>query len=162
MKSKILLFVFLVTFSVAGQAKNSDDKPFHIGIGLSPGIPLGDYSSYASLSLSLDLISEYAITPEISATLSAGYVNFLSKGGYGQLGVGQIPILIGGKYQFTENVFGSLQVGIAIFDQGSGFAFAPGIGYKINKSLDLMLKYQAADYVGSNISFFGIRVGLTL
>ena len=162
MKSKLFLLVAVFMFTVTGKAQNTETKPFKIGIGLSAGLPVGDYADFASLALSLDVQGEYTIMSNLGVTLSAGYLNFVSKSGYGELGIGQIPILVGGKYYFSDKVYGSLQVGVALLTTegaGTAFAIAPGIGYKISKKIDVMAKYQSATVDESNISFLGIRAG---
>lgn len=164
MKTKLLLSLALFSISLIVNAQNTDEKQIKIGVGLTTGIPMGDYSDYASLALNLDIQGEYTIMPTFAITLNAGYLNFISKGGYGELGIGQIPILLGGKYYFSDKVYGSVQAGVSILTAGSGgsaFAFAPGIGYKISKRFDLMAKYHSTNIDGSNVSFLGIRAGFT-
>ena len=39
--------------------------------------------------------------------------------------------------------------------------FAPGTGYKISDNFDLLLKYQSASKNGSDLSFLGLRTGLS-
>ncbi len=77
---------------------------------------------------------------------------------------GLIPVLAGVKYDFSEKIYGSAQIGISFAtesDGGSAFTFAPGIGYKISDQFDLMLKYQSASKDGGNTSFLGLRAGFT-
>jgi len=172
MKKKCLLLALFMTilqvdFVNAGTPQKGNaqqEKPFTIGCGLTAGLPEGDYSELTSLALAFDVQGEYALIPNLRITLSTGYLNFISKSGYGDLGIGQIPLLVGGKYCFSNKVYGSLQTGVSILtEEGAGTAFAivPGIGYKINKTLDLMLKYQSASVDETNISFLGIRAGFT-
>jgi len=176
MKTKLLLLIVLlvVTLSVSAQnsAKSNDEKPFKIGVGAMIGLPVGDLGDIASLAYGVDLLGEYAVDPSFGVTLSLGYVDFALKSEYKNaldaLGIkakmGMIPVLVGGKYYFSEMLYGSAQVGISFSTQsdgGSAFTFAPGIGYKISNNFDLMLKYQSASKDGSSTSFLGLRAGLS-
>ena len=176
MKTKFVLLVvlFVVTLSVSAQnsSKSSDEKPFKIGAGAMIGLPVGDLSNAASLAYGVDLLAEYAVDPSFGVALSLGYVDFALKSDYknalNELGIkakmGMVPVLVGGKYYFSEMLYGSAQVGISFSTQsggGSAFTFAPGIGYKISNNFDLMLKYQSASKNGSSTAFIGLRAGLS-
>ena len=168
MKTKLVLLVvlFVVTLSVSAQnsAKGSDEKPFKIGAGAMIGLPVGDVSNFTSLAYGIDLMGEYAVDPSFGVTLSAGYLDFAKKSGFSGFKMGLIPVLVGGKYYFSEQFYGSAQVGISLSTQsggGSAFTFAPGIGYKISNNFDLMLKYQSASKNGASTAFIGVRAGLT-
>ncbi len=168
MKAKLVLLVvlFVVTLSVSAQesAKSSDEMPFKIGAGAVIGLPVGDVSTFTSLAYGIDIMGEYAVAPSFAVTLSAGYLDFAKKSGYSGFKMGLIPVLAGGKYYFSDLVYGSVQVGISFSTQkngGSAFTFAPGVGYKISDNFDLMLKYQSASNDGSSTSFLGLRAGLS-
>jgi len=78
--------------------------------------------------------------------------------------VGLIPVLVGGKYNFSDQLYGSAQIGLSFSTSsggGSAFTFAPGIGYKISDNFDLLLKYQSASKNGGSTSFLGVRAGLS-
>jgi len=176
MKTKLVLLVvlFVVTLSVSAQnsTQSSGEKPFKIGAGAMIGLPVGDLGDIASLAYGVDLLGEYALDPTFGLTLSLGYVDFALKSDYknmlDELGLkakmGMIPVLVGGKYYFSDKLYGSAQIGISFSTQkdgGSAFTFAPGIGYKISDNFDLMLKYQSATKDGSSTSFLGLRAGFS-
>jgi hypothetical protein len=165
MKTKQLILTALL-FVVASyvNAQTKDEKPFKFGAGVLIGLPVGDVSSYTNLAYGFDVLGEYAVAPSFGVTLSAGYVDFAKKSGYSGFKTGLIPILFGGKYYFSDMLYASAQVGLSLSTQsgaGSAFTFAPGIGYKISKNFDLMLKYQSASKNGGNVAFFGLRAGLS-
>jgi len=167
MKTKLLLFTVLAAFTLTVHAQSMearDEKPFKIGVGALIGLPVGDYSDITSLAWGIDLMGEYAVAPEFGLTLSAGYLDWAKKSGFSGLKLGFIPVLVGAKYYFTDQLYGSGQVGISFSTQsggGSAFTYAPGIGYKISDNFDLLLKFQSATKDGVSTSFIGIRAGLS-
>lgn len=163
MKTKLLVFVVLVALTLSVKAQSSDEKPFKIGAGALIGLPVGDISDVASLAYGVDVLCEYAVAPEFGVTLSAGYLDWAKKSGVsGNMGV--IPVLVGAKYFFTDNIYGSGQIGISFYTEsraGNAFTWAPGIGYKISDNLDLLLKFESWSKNSITTSFFGLRVGYT-
>jgi hypothetical protein len=163
MRTKLLLLLVLVVLAVSVNAQGKNEKPFKIGAGVVLGLPVGDVSTGYSLAYGVDVQGEYAAASSIGLTLSAGYLDWAAKSGYGG-NSGSIPILVGGKYYFQNKIYASAQVGVSIFtEKGSGnyFTFAPGIGYQISEKFDLLLKYQSITVTGSSINFLGVRAGLT-
>lgn len=172
MKAKLFLLVtlFVLTLSVKAQIKN--DQPFKIGAGAIIGLPTGDADEVFNLVYGIDFMGEYTIAPSLAITLSAGYLDFGKKSEYKDMldalnidvKTGMIPVLAGLKYNFSEKIYGSAQIGLSFAtesDAGSAFTFAPGIGYKISDNFDLMLKYQSASKDGGTTSFLGLRGGIT-
>jgi len=164
MKTKLFLVVVLFVLAVSVNAQSKDEKTFKIGVGALVGLPVGDLSKSASLAWGIDVMGEYAVAPSIGLTLSAGYLDWAKKSGYDG-NWSSIPVLVGGKYYFSDKLYGSAQLGVSIYSEsayGTAFAFAPGIGYKISENIDLLLKYQSAGKDGWADSFLGLRVGLSL
>jgi hypothetical protein len=162
MKPKLLLLVALFVLAVSVNAQNRDGKTFKIGAGALIGLPVGDYANVASLAYGIDLMGEYVVAPKIGITLSAGYLDWALKSGISHY-ESYIPVLLGGKYSFSDKLYGSLQLGVTYQTEsgGSAFTFAPGIGYKISKKFDLLLKYQSASANSIDMSFLGLRIGYT-
>ena len=165
MKSKLFLLVVLCLFSLSVNAQSTDEKPFKIGAGAMIGLPVGDVTNVATLAFGVDVMGEYAIAPSFGLTLSLGYVDFALKSWYKELldaadlksKMGMIPFLVGGKYNFSDKFYGSLQAGLSFgtsSDSGTAFTFAPGVGYKISDQFDLLIKYQSASKNGGSTSFF--------
>jgi hypothetical protein len=158
MKVKLLLLFVLFVLAVSVNAQNKDEKTFKFGAGALIGLPMGDYNDVASLAYGIDLMGEYAVAPNIAINLSAGFLDWALKNGYSG-NSSSIPVLLGGKYSFSDKLYGSLQAGITYQTEsgGSAFTFAPGIGYKISKKFDLLLKYQSAVANSIDMSFLGLR-----
>src|SRR5665647_787965 len=119
MKTKLVLLVVLFVVTLSVSAQNSGEKPFKIGAGAMIGLPVGDLGDIASLAYGVDLLGEYALDPTFGLTLSLGYVDFALKRDYknmlDELGLkakmGMIPVLVGGKYYFSDKLYGSAQIG---------------------------------------------------
>jgi hypothetical protein len=160
MKTKLLLLAVLVVVTLCVEAQKGDEKQFKLGAGAMLGLPVGDITSKASLAFGVDLLGEYAVAPEIALTLSVGYTDWAKKSGVNG-NWGFIPVFAGGKYYFTDQIYGSLQAGISFWADGtkSEFVFAPGVGYKISDKFDLLLKFQSQSNKSWGTSFFGLRAG---
>lgn len=164
MKTKLFMFAVLVALTLSVSAQSTDEKPFKIGAGAMIGLPVGDAANFASLAFGFDVLCEYTVAPEFGVTLSAGYLDWAKKSGFSGAKLGQIPVLVGGKYYFAEKIYGSAQLGISFSTEsggGSMFTFAPGVGVKLTDNIDLLLKYQSASKNGGNTSFIGLRAGIS-
>ena len=166
MKKVILsLAIMAIAFSANAQkkSKQEDANKVKFSVGADLGIPVGDLSPFASFAYGGDLQLDYATSPTFALTLSAGYLGFSGKSGYSITG-GLIPILIGGKYWFSPKVYGSTQLGVSLSTSsggGSAFTYAPGVGFKVGESLDILAKYQSASKNSSDNSYVGVRVAYT-
>ena len=163
MKKQIFLLVVLVVLAVSVNAQSKNEKTFKIGVGAMVGLPMGDIADAASLAYGFDVIGEYAVAPKIGLTISAGYLDWAKKSGFGG-NWSSIPVLVGGKYYFSDKLYGSAQVGFSFYSEsiyGTAFTFAPGIGYKISEKFDLLLKYQSAGKDGWADSSLGLRAGFS-
>ena len=177
MKKIILsVAVFLQILNVSAQkVKSEETKPFKFSAGVEAALPLGNFGKNASFGIGGSAQVDYNVATNIDITLNAGYISFAGKSrtipGLGTFKFPRqsyVPVLAGTKYHFTENVFGSAQLGVTFisFSGGSGstsvFTFAPGVGYKFSKNLDAILKYTgySATSMGT-ASTIGLRVGYT-
>jgi hypothetical protein len=164
MKTRLFLIIVLVVVALSVNAQNKDEKSFKIGAGAMIGLPMGDVADFTTMAYGVDLLGEYSVAPSFALTASLGYLDFAAKSGLSGLKMGFVPVLVGAKYFFSENIYGSGQIGLSFSTQsggGNAFTFAPGVGYKVSENFDLMLKYQSASNDGSAISFLGVRAGLT-
>lgn len=157
--------VFLFVLISSANAQSRDITPLKFGIGATMGLPVGELGPWANFGFGLDLQGKYIVAPKIDLTLCAGYLNFLAKGG-GNLEIGSIPILAGIQYFFSDKVYCSVQAGISFFTttgSGSAFTFAPGVGIKLSKQFDVLVKYQSATSKENyfDVAFLGVRGGLS-
>jgi Outer membrane protein beta-barrel domain len=164
MKKVILCMAVLAmgALKVSAQSESAEVGDFKFGIGATFGLPLGDIKSASGFVYGADLKGEYTVASNLAVSLSAGYIKFSPKSGYETNGI--IPILAGGKYHFSENIYGQAQLGMSISTAsggGSAFTYAPSIGYDINENFNVELRYQAASKGGGTSSFFGLRIGRT-
>ncbi len=169
MKKLILSAAILAMGIMSANAQSSSEgKDLKFSVGLEAGLPMGDLKTSNNFGIGGSLQAEYKAAENIGLTLSAGYLSFSGKtftfDGTSVKGpaIGIIPILVGGKYYFTESVYGGVQLGMSFLSatgvpSSSAFTYAPGIGYNVSPNFDLQLKYQAASKNGSTLSFLGLR-----
>ena len=127
------------------------------------GLPTGVMSTGYSLAYGFDLKAEFSVAPKLAFTLSAGYLNWVGKSGYGG-STGLIPALGGLKYYFLDKVYGCAEAGLSFSTNsggGNAFTFSPGVGYRVSEKFDVMLKYQDTSKNGFSVAHLGLRAGLT-
>jgi len=162
MKRILLSIVVMITMISANAQSDSNEKDFKFGIGGTLGLPTGDLAIFSNFVYGGDIKGEYTVAPNIAANLSIGYIRFNGKSGY-TISDGLIPILVGGKYHFSEKVYGQAQLGLSISTAsggGSAFTYVPSVGFDIDENFNIELKYQAASKNGT-LSFVGLRIGRT-
>ena len=174
MKQAVLVAILVVACSISafGQATGS----WRVGVGAEGGIPIGDFSNFASLGIGGIGSVAYVVDPNFEVTLKSGYLNFSGKDitvpGFGTISGTSgsiIPILVGGKYYFMPGdtrVYGDAEVGMFSISNGGGtkFGFAPALGAEF-KAGDKMwvdvhgnYSYISTDVIST--SFIGFGVGL--
>ncbi|MDN3655775.1 outer membrane beta-barrel protein [Ferruginibacter paludis] len=168
---KVMLSAVILTLSVltaSAQKESAETNSFKFSVGVEGGLPTGDLKTTSSFGIGGSIQGDYKATESFALTLNAGYLSFSGKT-VSLLGesikypsINIIPVLAGGKYYFTESVYGSAQVGVSFVSMtgessSSAFTYAPGIGYYVSPNFDLLLKYQAASKNGSTLSFIGLR-----
>ncbi|UEG49925.1 porin family protein [Ferruginibacter lapsinanis] len=161
-----LAIVALAAFSANAQSKEKKSmQSLRFSVGVDAGLPIADAGDVYSLAIGGDAQGEYAATPEVGITLSAGVSSWSIKSAFGGGSTTSIPVLAGGRYYFSDRkVYASVQAGVTIFtakgggSSTSGFTYAPGVGYYITDNIDAMLKYQSASVTGGNISQVALRV----
>jgi hypothetical protein len=157
MKKVIFTLVIAVVGLTAGAQDKGSDKTLKFSVGATIGLPIGDAKTYSNLVYGGDVQGEFAAAETVGVTLSAGYNNFAIKGGFG-LSVTAIPVLAGGKFYFGEKFYGHAQAGVAFLNNGggTGFVYAPAVGFLASENIDLSLKYQAISKNGTT-AFIGLR-----
>lgn len=162
MKKILLIAIVIATMMSVNAQTSKSNKPSKFGVGATLALPTGDLGILSSFVYGADLKGEFPVADNFAANLSAGYIGFVGKNGF-KFTNGLIPILVGGKYHFSETVYGQAQLGISISTAsggGSAFTYVPSIGVDITENFNLELKYQAASKEGT-LSFMGLRVGAT-
>jgi len=149
---KVFFIVALTATSFAGfaQKEKEESKPLSFSVGLEAALPIGDFADFNSFGIGGSVQGEYKVAPELGITLNAGYISYSAKS-ISVLGVslpkekalGVIPVLAGVRYHFSENIYGSGQLGLSFFSgggSGSNFTYAPGVGFKFSQ-FDVLVKY---------------------
>ena len=152
------LALLAIAFTANAQNKKGSDKSLKFSAGVTAGLPIGGLSNVSSFAIGGDIQAEYAAAETVGLTLSAGYINFLGKSGFGSSS--QIPVLVGGKFHFGDKFYGHAQTGVSFLSGGggTGFTYATGLGYKVSDNFDLSARYQAVSKGGTS-SFIGLRAG---
>jgi hypothetical protein len=140
---KKILFLFLVLAgAIAVNAQSSASKHVQFGGGLRFGLPVGNFNNSHGVGIGVELQAEYKVHPQASLTGTTGFTNFIGKSisywgyKYKYDAVGYIPILVGGRYYPSSNVFLSGKLGYGILTgsgSGGAFNFEPAVGYNAEK-----------------------------
>lgn len=166
---KVLLIAALTTVSFAGFSQDKkESKPLSFSVGVDAGLPIGDFGDGYSFGIGGSAQADYKVADKLALTLNTGYMSYSGKS-ISVLGVsiknpslGVIPIMAGTRYWFSENLYGSAQLGVSIwsFSGGGGsetsFTWAPGIGYRFS-NIDLLLKYNSINATGGALGSIGLR-----
>jgi hypothetical protein len=155
------VFLSLAIVVIAFSANAQSDKSLKFGVGITAGLPLADIKVASSFAVKGDVQAEYAATEAVGLTLSAGYIKYIAKSDYSTGSV--IPVLVGAKFAFSENLYGHAQLGVSFVSDGGGsaFTYAPSIGYKVSDNFDVALKYESLSKGGGTFSYIGLRAGLS-
>ena len=164
----ILLASFLISATSFAQKGNS-----RIGVGADLSLPTGEFGSYFKTGMGVYAKGMFGVGHSGQVTLTSGFSSFKNAGDptdfSGSLGI--VPLLIGYRANFN-GLFVEPQIGYSIlnvkinsvengfFSQSTGvFTWAAGAGYVFNKQIEVSARYQSGSKNGSNISFFGLRLG---
>lgn len=144
----------------------SAQKTLQFSVGPEFGIATGNLNSAYSVTAGGTLQMDFKAASDLAVTANSGVIVFVGKKVKGTnlkvRSVAAIPLLAGIKYYFTPKVYGSAQLGETFFTStggGSNFTYAPGVGFKIDNKLDLLLKYTGYSDAGGA---FGVRLGINL
>ena len=183
MKKLLLASAILIaasTSSFAQKDSKEDSKPLSFSIGAEGSLPLGTFGNSYSFGFGGSVQGDYKVSDNFAITLNAGYLTYSAKsitiitgfnpitfapiyGTFTPAALGAIPVLAGGKYWFSPNVYGSGQLGLTFFSgsgTGSNFTYAPGVGVKFSQ-FDVLLKYIGISGNGSSLNAVGLRFAYT-
>jgi Outer membrane protein beta-barrel domain len=184
---KIILSVAVIALALGANAQkgsSEDEKPLKISVGVEAALPLSDFGKTYSFGVGASAQVDYNVAENLDVTGNIGYISFSGKTvttpSQTILGItipgtsikypalGYIPVLAGAKYHFSDNLYGSAQLGVTIASASGGggsssaFTYAPGIGYKFTENLDALLKYTGySGKGGGSSSTVGLRVAYT-
>ncbi|AYD47581.1 outer membrane beta-barrel protein [Arachidicoccus soli] len=159
MKKVLLLLVgglFVITTSTKAQTY---ERPLgsELSIGISPMLPVGDFSNAYSFGLGGDLKYAYNFDESIALTLSAGYNNFWGKKTtvagveFTPKAQGFVPIKAGVRFSAGQ-FYAEPQIGVAISTNSendritkssSSLTYAGQVGVMVNRNFDIGFRYEA-------------------
>jgi len=160
MKKLLLIALFFVAF----QFTQAQEKPMSIDATL--GLPMGDVDDASNLFVGVNFTYMFAeVAEDFYIGGRAGYNIYLGEDVDTPLGSMSAPdfdfvtLAAVGRYDFTENIFGRLDVGYAIGleDSAEGaFFLEPRAGY-FTYDFDIFAFYQ--NIFDSDFSFGAVGVG---
>ncbi len=156
-KILIAAVVTAISFSVNAQA----GKNLLFSLGGELGAVTGNLNTFYSIAAGATAQADIAIDNDAAITLNAGIIELIGKKINSQFknrSVATIPLLVGVKYYFTPVVYGSGQLGTTVFTNAGGesrFTYVPGLGFKLDRNIDLLVKYTGLSDAGG---IFGARV----
>ena len=157
---KIIFAVCITVVTLSASAQAGKNVKFSLGGEL--GALTGNLNQIFSLAAGATAQADIAIDKDAAITFNTGIVEFVGKkinnSNLKYRSVATIPLLVGVKYYFTPVVYGSAQLGTTVFTNtngGSKFTYIPGIGFKLDKNIDLLVKYTGLSDAGG---IFGARV----
>ena len=156
---KKVLVLLVLSLMIVGFT-NAQVGKMKLGVGAYVGLPMGTFGDVTSVGFGGVAQGEYMFADKIVGTVTTGYLSFSGKTvNTVDLGTWSIiPILVGGKYFFTPNLYGAVQIGLNMistkvptyviggFTFGGGtassseFGFNIGAGYDMG-NLDFLVKY---------------------
>jgi hypothetical protein len=164
---KITLAIISIALFSAAFAQKEDDKKLHFSVGPEIGFATGDLSKISSVGFGASGQVEYNVGTGTDITFTAGYISYIGKSagsGIKYKATGILPLKAGIKYVLTGSFYGAAQLGVGIFNNGGGsaFAYTPMIGYEFStnsgKAIDASLKYDGYSKNSANLGAVGIRV----
>ena len=156
---KIIIAFIIVASGFTVNAQTSKKVTFSLGGEL--GAATGNLNQAYSLAAGASAQADIAIDKDAAITVNAGVIELIGKkinNSVKNRSIALIPLLVGVKYYFTPVVYGSAQLGTTVFTNsggGSRFTYVPGLGLKLDKNIDLLVKYTGLSDAGG---IFGARV----
>lgn len=157
------LITTLVIIVVALNVNAQKNVKFSLGAEL--GVPTGNLNTIYSVAVGATAQADVKIDTDAALTFNTGIIQYVGKKikntNFKYRSEALIPLLVGVKYYFSPMVYGSGQLGTSIStaqNGGSTFTYIPGVGFKFDERIDLLLKYTG--YSGDG-GAFGVRLGYT-
>ena len=161
-------FYSILAMSLLLASLSFGQSGMKVGIGGVVDMPMGTFGDVVGIGFGAAVVGEYKVADKMVATFTTGYLMFSGKEDFfGDWSI--IPLMVGGKYYFADNMYGTVQAGLNMvsitipsFDffgvtvpestaSSSEFGYAVGAGYEMG-DIDLLVKYGSfmtdANYIG--------------
>ncbi len=158
---------FIAAFAAGSFALQAQDtQPLRFSIGLEAALPTGNFGDVSSFGIGGSAQADYSVAEKLALTLNAGYISFSGKTINGEKlkASGFVPVMAGFKYNLTEQLYGSAQLGATFItekDSETLFTYAPGLGYQFSPNFDVLLKYTGFSAKDVELSAVGLRLAYT-
>lgn len=155
--------IFFTALAVlAFGATNAQEAGFKAGV--HAGLPMGNAGDVYSFNFGADVAYMWPISDGFQAGVTTGYSYYAGKSidyGFGAVKVNGafIPVAASGQYAFTDNLFGGLDLGYALYsgdgNGDGGIYYQPKFGYQTEK-YEVYLGYKGVSVTGGSISSVGV------
>lgn len=156
--------ILLTVVAVLGLAfANAQEGGFKAGI--HAGLPMGDAGDVYSMNFGVDVAYMWQIAEKFDAGVTTGYSYFSGKsvdlGPFGELKVNGsfVPVAGSGQYSFSDNLFGGLDLGYALYtgdgEGDGGVYYQPKIGYQ-TETFEVYAAYKGISVEGGSVSSVGL------
>jgi hypothetical protein len=155
-----------IFFSVNVKAQTTDKSAWRLGFGLEGGIPTGSLHTdpaYSKFELGGTARLQYGVAKNVALTLTSGYYNFFATQAAKDVGgtsFGVVPVKVGAKAFFTDNVYFGGEVGAGFetkYAKNTKLILTPGLGWA-NKSWDVGVRYENFSGQSDNYGLVALRL----
>ena len=161
----LLIVAVIIATSITAIAQTGNNLTLSLGgeLGAATG-NLNDAKNIPSYSMVVGITGQVdlAMDKDAALTFNTGLVEFIGKkidNSIKNNSVLTITLLVGVKYYFTPVIYGCAQLGSTVITsgllKGSKFTYIPGLGFKLDKNIDFLVKYTGLSDTGG---IFGARV----
>jgi hypothetical protein len=107
-----------------------------VGVDVLAAFPFGNLADGAGIGFGGLVRGEYGVMPQLNVTARIGYVHHLAKN---EITFSEIPIWLGAKYGFTDQIYGAAEIGLVhakasfgdLSSSDDNLGFTIGAGYRM-------------------------------
>jgi hypothetical protein len=145
--------------SAKAQTTTTAPSPWRLGFGIEGGIPTGSIHDFSKFELGGTARLQYDLSSNSDLTLTSGYYSFIAHpDGFKAQGV--VPVKVGIKYFFTQNVYVAGEAGAGLetnYAKNTKLLLSPGLGWA-NDHWDVGVRYESLS--GQNNSYGTVALRL--
>ena len=163
-----------LTAAVALLAFTANAQDGMFKLGLSAGIPTGDFSDSYSFGLGLDAAYLFPVSDDFHVGGASGFVNIFGEDVettfFGETVTFEvddaqfIPLAAAARFMASENFYIGADLGYAISvgEGDGGFYYRPRVGYNFSEKIGANASYSGISADGATLSYFGVGVEFSL